>query len=111
VYEPWRIEISPEDLPRLTGRSPLYNTRVVTITGGLVLEKFYDPDDPVYGGLRWGSRHYLRQNVLLVRDAFGSYFWPVPLPADEFTFTVEREGPDFPYCSAPINIDDIGDCL
>ncbi len=34
VYEPWRVEIFPEDLPRLIVRVPLYNTREVRITDG-----------------------------------------------------------------------------
>lgn len=38
AYEPWRIEIFLEDLPRLMGRAPLYNTREVSIIDGPLLD-------------------------------------------------------------------------
>lgn len=80
VYEPWRVEIFPEDLPRLTGRAPLYNTRVVMITGGPLLEEPPPDaeDEPNYWYRGALARHYLREDELMISDPrmgfFGDYY-------------------------------------
>lgn len=102
VYEPWRVEIFPEDLPRLTGQRPLFNTRVVRITGGPLLEEPPPDaeDEPNYWYRGALARHYLREDELMISDPrmgfFGEYYEAGPYPADWFTFSVWREGPDFP---------------
>ncbi len=117
TYEPWRIEIFPEDLPRLTGRAPLYNTRVVRISGGPPLEEPPpDADDePGHWYLGASARHYLRENELMISDPriheFGGDFETGPYPADWFTLAAEHEGPHFPGRHAPgeepIDMDDL----
>ncbi len=117
VYEPWRIEIFPEDLPRLTGRAPLYNTREVMITGGPPLDEPPPDasDEPNYWYRGALARHYLREDELMISDPrmgfFGEYFEAGPYPADLFTLRVMREGPAFPARGAPgdeaISIDEL----
>ncbi len=114
MYEPWRIEIFPEDLPRLTGQSPLYNTREVMITGGPPL---HEPppdaeDEPNYWYRGAFARHYLREDKLMISDPriheFGGYFEAGPYPASWFTFNVLREGPAFPARDEePIDLSEI----
>ncbi len=117
VYEPGRVEIFEEDRPRLTGQRPLFNTRVVMITGGPLLEEPPpDADDePNYWYRGALARHYLREDEVMISDPrmgfFGENFEAGPYPADWFTFSVWREGPDFPARSAPgddaIGIEDV----
>lgn len=103
VYEPWRVEIFPEDVPRLTGQAPLYNTREVRITGGPPLDE--PPPEATFGEpSRWYldafARHYLREDELMISDPrmgfSGGYFEAGPYPANWFTLRVEHEGPRFP---------------
>ncbi len=103
VYESWRVEIFPEDRPRLTGAKPLFNTREVLIIDGPELDEpppdaWEEPINPYWcKGTR--GRHYIHEDVLMITSpihAFGGYFDAGPYPASWFTFRVEREGPSFP---------------
>lgn len=102
TYEAWRVEIFEEDLPRLTGRAPFYNTREVRITGGPPL---YEPppdasNEPNYWYRGASARHYLREDELMISDPriyeFGGHCEAGPYPADLFNFVVMHEGPIFP---------------
>jgi hypothetical protein len=108
VYEPWRVEIFEEDLPRLTGQRPLYNTRVVRITGGPPL---HEPppdaeDEPNFWYRGAWARHYLREDELVISDPrmhgfFDMRFEGFSYPADLFDFIVWHEGPVFPARRSP----------
>jgi len=116
VYEPWRIEVFPEDLPRLIGQAPLYNTREVYIIGGPLLEEPPPEaeDTPNYWYRGALARHYLREGELMISDPrmgfFGEYFEAGPYPAEWFTTTTWHEGPHFPARREPgeelLDIDD-----
>lgn len=114
VYEPWRIEIFPDDLPRLTGQAPLYNTRLVWITDGPLLEEPPpdSEDEPNYWYRNAPARHYLREDVLMISDQrmdlFGECYEAGPYPADWFTLLVMHEGPAFPARNEePIDLDEL----
>ena len=106
-YAPWRVEIFEEDLPRLTGRAPLYNTREVRITGGPPLEEPPPDaeDEPSLWYVGASARHYLREGEVMMADPrmfeFGGPFEAGPYPADLFDLFVVREGPAFPARLAP----------
>lgn len=112
VFEPWRVEIFPEDLPRLTGQAPLYNTRVVMIVDGPPLEEPPPEaeDEPNYWYRGALARHYLRENEVMISDPrmglFGEYFQAGPYPADLFTLKTWSEGPDFPSREPPLDLDE-----
>ncbi len=107
VYKTWRVEIFEEDLPRLTGQRPLYNTRVVRITGGPPLPE--PPPDAEDEPSHWyrgaWARHYLRDNELVISDPrmheFDMRFEGFSYPADLFDFIVWQEGPVFPDRRTP----------
>lgn len=107
VYAPGRIEIFEEDLPRLTGQRPLYNTRLVRINGGPPLDE-PPPDaepEPNHWYLGAFARHYLREDQMVISDPrmdeYGTGDWGFPYPADIFEFSVWQEGPTFPARRAP----------
>ncbi len=117
VYEPWRVEIFEEDLPRLTGQRPLYNTREVRLTGGPPL---HEPppdaeDEPNFWYRGAIARHYLREDELMISDPrvgySGEYFEGFSYPADLFDFFVMHEGPRLPTRRMPgekaVDLDDI----
>jgi hypothetical protein len=117
VYEPWRIEIFDEDLPRLTGQRPLYNTRLVRLTGGPPLEEPPPDaeDEPNYWYRGAFALHYLREDEMMISDPrmdeFDTRFYGPSYPADLFDFHVWHEGPSFPTRLAPgekpIDLDDL----
>ncbi len=100
VVDPGKVEISNEDVPRLAGKKPLFDTRVVMVGDGPELDPpppdaFEEPVD-YYWYRGCFARHYLSEDALLIRDPIFERLINPYCPASHFTFTVLQDGPMFP---------------